>query len=300
MGIIEISLMGFMILMYTLQSLLTRNYSDHYPGKPEMASPVFTIVSGLTVALVTVIICLFEGGFSATLPTVLLGIANAVTLLCYNTFLIRASQAGPYSILMIFLIAGGIILPTVEECISERSFPGWITLLCILIILGSVYLVSSKKEETMKGSKTFFLLCTGLGIANGVYGMLLNVQQRMTGEIEKNEMIAITYLGAAILSMIVLAVGTKKEFVGTFKQTGKSLFYLLASAATVVTAIHLLTTLIGRMKDNITLLYTFDNASVLLLSVLCSAIFFKEKMSVKNIIGCITMCISLVVMVQWG
>ena len=53
MGVIEISLMGVMILMYTLQSLLTRKYSDHYPGRPEMASPVFTVVSGLAVAVVT-------------------------------------------------------------------------------------------------------------------------------------------------------------------------------------------------------------------------------------------------------
>lgn len=298
MGFVEISLMGVMILMYTLQSLLTRKYSDHYPGRPDMASPVFTIVSGIAVAAVTFVICLCEGGFSVQLATVILGVVNALTLLSYNTCLIRASQEGPYSILMIFLIAGGIIVPTVEESIATKSRPSWIALACILVILISVYLVSSKKDEDMKGSRRFFLLCTGLGLANGVYGMLLNMQQRMTGVAEKNEMIAITYLGAAILSAIVLAVGAKKEFGKTFRQTGKSTFYLLTSAATVVAAIHLLTTLISRM--DITLLYTFDNASVLLLSVLCSAVFFKEKMSAKNIAGCVTMCAALVVMVQWG
>lgn len=298
MGFVEISLMGVMILMYTLQSLLTRKYSDHYPGKPEMASPVFTVVSGLVVALVSFAMCLFDGGIAAHLSTVLLGLANAATLLIYNTCLIRASQKGPYSILMIFLIAGGIIIPTIEESIATLTLPSWITMLCILVILASVYLVSSKKEEDMKGSREFFLLCTVLGIANGVYGTLLNIQQRLTGAGEKEEMVAITYLGAAVLSAIVLALGAKKELGAALRQTKKSLFYLLASSATVVTAILLLTLLIGMM--DITLLYTFDNSSVLLLSVLCSAIFFKEKMSAKNIVGCITMCASLIVMVQWG
>ena len=188
MGAIEISLMGVMILMYTLQSLLTRKYSDHYPGRPDMASPVFTVVSGLAVALVTFVICLFEGGFSAQPITVLLGIINATALLTYNTCLIRASQEGPYSILMTFSIAGGIIIPTVEESIATRTLPSTVTLICVLVILISVYLVSSKNDEGMKGTKRFFLYCTGLGLANGVYGMLLNVQQRMSGAVEKNEM----------------------------------------------------------------------------------------------------------------
>ena len=298
MGVIEISLMGVMILMYTLQSLLTRKYSDHYPGRSEMASPVFTVVSGLAVAVVTFIICLVEGGFSAQPITVMLGIINAVTLLAYNTCLIRASQEGPYSILIIISMAGSIIIPTVEESIAKGSLPSTVTLICVTVILASVYLVSSKKEESMKGTKKFFLLCAGLGAANGVYGTLLNMQQRMSGAGEKNEMIAITYVGAAILSAAVLMMGAKKDFASSFRQSGRSAFYLLTSAATVVTAIHLLTTLIGRM--DITLLYTFENASVLLLSVLCSAVFFKEKLSVKNVIGCASMCAALVIMVQLG
>lgn len=298
MKFVEISLMGVMILMYTLQSLLTRKYSDHYPGKPQMASPVFTVVSGLVVAIVSFSMCLFGGGIVAHPSTVLLGALNAATLLVYNTCLIRASQKGPYSILMIFLIAGGILIPTVEESISSRTPPSLVTLACILVILISVYLVSSKKEESLKGGGTFFLLCTVLGVANGVYGSLLNIQQRLTGAGEKEEMVAITYLGAALLSAILLAVGAKKELGATLRQSRRSLFYLLASSATVVTAILLLTLLIGRM--DITLLYTFDNSSVLLLSVLCSAVFFKEKMSAKNIVGCVTMCAALIVMVQWG
>ena len=45
-----------------------------------------------------------------------------------------------------------------------------------------------------------------------------------------------------------------------------------------------------------TILYTLDNSSVLIMSVLCSCIFFKEKLSVKNIIGISVMVAALVAM----
>ena len=42
-----------MIALYTFQSLFTKLYTDHYPGDPDMASSVLTVVSGLTVAVIT-------------------------------------------------------------------------------------------------------------------------------------------------------------------------------------------------------------------------------------------------------
>ena len=41
------------------------------------------------------------------------------------------------------------------------------------------------------------------------------------------------------------------------------------------------------------MLYTFYNSAVLMLSVLCSYLFLGEKLSLKNILGCIAMCIAL-------
>ena len=42
------------------------------------------------------------------------------------------------------------------------------------------------------------------------------------------------------------------------------------------------------------LVYTFDNAGVMVASVLASVIFLKEKLSLKNIIGCVIMCTALI------
>ncbi|MBR2311972.1 MAG: hypothetical protein IKA46_01615 [Clostridia bacterium] len=44
---------------------------------------------------------------------------------------------------------------------------------------------------------------------------------------------------------------------------------------------------------DLAMLYTFYNSAVLMLSVLCSYLFLGEKLSLKNILGCIAMCIAL-------
>ena len=47
---------------------------------------------------------------------------------------------------------------------------------------------------------------------------------------------------------------------------------------------------------DLAVLYTFYCSGVLMLSVLFSALFFKEKLSAKNIIGCVVMSIALIFM----
>ena len=43
-----------------------------------------------------------------------------------------------------------------------------------------------------------------------------------------------------------------------------------------------------------TILYTFDNSCVFLLSVLFSCFVFKEKLTRMNVIGCVTLCAALI------
>ena len=163
----------------------------------------------------------------------------------------------------------------------------------------------SKKEgdsfdsEENKDHKAFFLIiCTLLGLANGMYGVLLNTQQELTGVAEKEEMVAITFIGAALISLVQLVVMEKKNTLKAFKQTKISLTFLLFTALVSALAINAL--VIALHGIDTTLVYTFDNAGVLLLSAIASAIFFKEKLSRTNVIGCIIMSLGLICMSQYA
>ena len=104
---------------------------------------------------------------------------------------------------------------------------------------------------------------------------------------------------SGLINFVSGLVKRKKKFLGDFRQSGKSLAFLLLCALCTSSAIILLSTLINDGMDT-TLLFTFDNAGVLFFSVICSAIFLKERLSVLNWIGCSTRAVGLCGIVFWG
>ncbi|MBR2353926.1 MAG: hypothetical protein IKA76_05435 [Clostridia bacterium] len=287
-------LLVLMIVVYTLQSFLTRLYSDHYPGKPEMAAPVFTVVSGIAVVIASFAVSGFH--FDMSWQTLVFGAVGGIAMVIYNESIMKSVQSGPYSVMMVFQISGAIIIPIFSDALIFGANITPVQIICISVVLVSVYLVS-KKDGEEKCKKGFWVASFALGIANGVYGSLLNIQQGITGPEEKEEMLAVIFGVAVIISATRLAIGQRREFFSVMKQTRISAIYLIVCSAVVVAGLFLLTALIGMM--DLAILYTFDSSSMLVLSVICSCIFLKEKISTLNIIGCVTMCAALICMSGW-
>ena len=295
-------IIALVVLLYTMQSLFTRFYTDNYPGDQSLTTPVFAVVCGLIVTAVSFIFSGFK--FECVWLTVLLGVINAAVLYGYDAFIIKASATGPYSILMTFSLTGGIVVPAIVSWVTDFSTNfSFVQLFAILVIFAAVLMITYKKEEVEnkeehKKHRTFFLIiCTLLGLANGLYGVLLNTQQELTGVGEKEEMVVITFIGAAVISLVQLIVKEKKNALKAFKQTKLSLTFLLLSA--VVSALAVNALVIALEGVNETVVYTFDNAGVLMLSAIASAIFFKEKLSKLNVTGCLVISLGLACMAQY-
>ncbi|MBE6590392.1 MAG: hypothetical protein E7643_09485 [Ruminococcaceae bacterium] len=294
-----------LITLYTVQSLFTKLYTDHYPGDPSMASSVLTVVSGLSVVVIT-FFCFAFCQFTPNLLSILIGTLNAVVLFGYNHFLVKASGSGPYSIVMTFNLSGGILIPVIASLVMgwdsswATEFQIVLNTVCIVAIISSVYLVSQKKEATEEKqgiSLRFLLSCFGLGICNGVYGTFLTLQQQTAaagGEGNRDEMVIVTFLVAALLAFFTGLIRTKGRILPHFRQTKASLFFLIATSVVFALAVNVIVMIIPYFDT--TILYTLDNSSVLIMSVLISAIFFHEKLSAKNILGIALMCAALVAM----
>ena len=204
--------------------------------------------------------------------------------------MVGASVKGPYSVQMVCMLSGGILVPTFISLFFGDTL-SWGKWIAVAVIILSLVMVNHKKDDQKVQSKAFYVYCAGLFLLNGVYGTLLDVQQRLTGADDKEEMIILTYLISALASAMFLLFKRKKDFLGDFKQTKLSLTYLLVCTLASTAAIHLLIYIIPLI--NITVLYTFDNAGVLLFSVLASCLFFREKLSKINLVGCGLMAIGL-------
>ena len=318
-GLIQALLIGAIILLYTLQSLFSKMFNDSYPGDAKHSADVFAIVAGVVVAIVSLCFSGFKFG-EFRWETLLLGVINAGILYGYDQCIIKASGKGPYSIMMVFNLGGGIVIPAlVSPFLPFGSFKPVhfiVQMVAVVIICVSIYLVSAKKDDTAseddkKSSlKTFFTLSALLAIMNGLYGVIYVVHNGVMTNVfsyieseellltavnqQKQTLVIYSFLITAIISFVRLFITEKKAVLKPFKQNKKSLINLLLAAIVSAMAVNVLVLLVGVVNE--TMLYTFDNAGVMLLSALASALIFKDKLSTKNIIGCVIMTLALVMM----
>ncbi|MBQ9805368.1 MAG: hypothetical protein IJW49_02510 [Clostridia bacterium] len=287
----EYLFLAIFIIVCTGQSLFCRLYSNHYPGDPDASSSVFSMISGFVVLLVALIMCGFD--FAPKPMTLLIGFLNGIALIVYNAMMVKASNKGPFSVQMVCALAGGILVPAfinLARGTEKLSLLQWIA---VAIVIVSIVMISLKKDDQKITNFSFFIFCAGLFLFNGLYGALLNVQQEETGVGDKEEMIVITYGVAVLVSLIEALIKRRKKFASDFRQTKKSALFLLICALATATSVNLLVALIDMMPDT-TVLYTFDNAGVLLFSVISACIFFREKLSALNAVGCLTLGAGLI------
>ena len=128
-----------MILMYTAQSLFCKLYSSKYPGEQSVSSSVFSIVIGITIALSGFVVSKFQ--FAPDLWTWIFGLLNAVVIIGYNLCMVGAAVKGPYSVQMVCMLSGGILVPSfIALFMGDRL--SWVQWIAVAVILASLALVT--------------------------------------------------------------------------------------------------------------------------------------------------------------
>ena len=295
MGLPQLAFLALIIVLYTFQNFFCKKFSLTYTGKSENTTPVFTTVGGLVVVVVT----FFFAGcrFSAQPITIILGLINAAALYFYNDFLLKGSRCGPYSVLTVFAVFGGITMPALCKWIGFDERMTGPAMCFVVIIMVAVYLMSCKpKDENTsaidKISPKFLLFSIGMYVCNGSYASILTLQQELSGESEKEELIIVTFGIGMIVSLIKLIFSDNKKenpFRMSFKAFANLMIYALSAAFAINSLV-----IIMLLDINIGVLLAVQNAGVMLLSVVFSVIFFKEKMTKTNVVGSIIMAIGLV------
>lgn len=292
----------FMIAIYTCQSLACSRFGKYYPGDPAKTSSVFSVLYGGVCMVFTLIFTACTGGFpmAVSLPTVLFGLANGIVLTAYNQFLLKSSAMGPYSIVMIFMLSGGLLIPVLWSVIAEGNALNALQWIAIVLTLVA-FLILNMPKKGEKATLPFLISCTVLGIANGVYGILMNSQQVMTGNTENAGMIVFTFGTCAVLSFVMLLLPAKgeKPALGTavrsaFTFNGTCIAWGLASALSASVAVNILMWILS--KVNVAVVYAFTNGGVLLVSVLISLLFLGEKCTVSKAVGIVLATAAIVML----
>lgn len=286
-------LVAALVLLFTFQSLFCKLFSQrHDCGSSALTSTVFSICYGLFTGIVTFLVAGLR--FAPSKETLLLGLMNAVALLVYNQAMVRASCQGPYSFQMLCSMFGGTVVPMVYGAVFLNESLSGVQLCAIGLMLGAFVLLNWKGLRLKGSSGGFFFWCAALFLANGFYGVLLNQQQLIMQGQQRNEMIMLTFLGMAVLSLLLQLIQEPKALGRGLRMTPRALLYLLICCISAATACHLILYVLTRVDA--TILYTVQNGGVLVLSVLCSCVLFHEKISKIQAAGIALSVVSIVML----
>ena len=264
-------------LLFSFQSLFCRYYSSSRDGEGAVH---FSVLYAVFVGVSTLAVNRFSYAPSAI--TVLLGLVNAMILLTYNIAMVRCSNLGSYAFMMVCSLSGGILVPMVYDALYLGYVFSPLQLVAIALILVAFVLMNLEGFSAKKNAR-YLLWCAILFVANGLYGVLMNLQQTLMNFTLRNEMIITTFLGMALMTSAFQLLVARKDFLRGFHMSRPSWLYLLLSALSATLAVNLMMVLMKSV--NITLLSVMDNGGVLVLSALYAFTLFKEKPKPSALLG---------------
>ena len=278
----DLFLIAVVILLYSFQTLFCKLFTDKYPGRSELSSPVFGVLEGIFIFVFSFI----WGGceFSPSLFTVIMGILNAGALFGYNTTLIAAGKKGSYAFMNVLMLFGGIIVPTVYGAVFLNEGFTLIKFIGISIMLVACVLMNLEEMKMKNTPIIYYVLCGLLFMFNGLYGTFVKIQTVYHDD-EKQEMVMLTFGLMGLVALVQLVMKEKKESLKAFRLDKKSALPLIICLFSAAAAVNLMVLILPLVDTAV--FYTVENGGVLLLAAVYSVLFFREKLSAPKTIGII-------------
>ena len=149
-------------------------------------------------------------------------------------------------------------------------------------MLAAFVVLNSGGIDFHRVQKGYFCWVVLLFFSNGFYGVLMDMQQRAHIQ-ERNEMIVVTFLSSAVISLAYLLVTQRKQTPAAFRMGKSACGFAVGSSLCAALAVYLLMALLEYVPSY--LLYTINNGSILVLSALLCAVVLKERMTKMTVAG---------------
>lgn len=280
-------LLGLAVL-FSFQSLFCRLYASARGG--EGAIP-FAVLYALIVGIFT----LAANGFSfrPSGTTLILGLLNALMILLFNISMVRAGALGSYAFLMVCMLSGGILVPMVYDILYVGASLDALGIAGVAAMLAAFVLMNLDGFRGEKSGK-YLLWCALLFVVNGLYGIIMHLQQHLMAGAQREEMIVTTFLGMALGTAGFELLIRRRAFLGSLRMCPRAVIYLLISSVCATLAVNLLLYAMG--KINLTVLNVVNNGGVLALSAGYALALFRERPAPRAIAGLVLAGASIVVL----
>ena len=217
---------------------------------------------------------------------ILLAFLYGVFILAAQSLYMLALKSGSVSICSL-IYSSGFLIPTFYSAIALGEPISVTKSIGIFVMLAAIFAVSAKGEKSQQGSGKMYLVYTVIAmIMSGALGVLQKLLVKGYGDKCFNEYLFVSFF-FMLLGIFVLKAGVKikaTEKVKIYTKKFWMLGVLFAISVAVVNKMNLYLT--GALPAVI--FFPCSNGGIIMLSTLCSAIMFKERLTKIGWIGIIT------------
>lgn len=239
----------------------------------------FNALNGLFTALIFFALSGFKAEFS--LFSIVLAFLMALFGILYVILGFKILKGNGMAVYSLFLMSGGMLLPYfygvlfLEEELSPQRILG------VMVILIAV-IFSNKAKCSIKA--TVLPLCIAVFILNGLVSIISKVHQINDTFYPVSSTVFVMYSGIAkfLSSSVTLLFCKEKKRAVSFSSKHTP---LLLSGSAFIGGVSYMLQLIGAKELPATVLYPIVTGGSIIFSALSGKVFFKEKLSVHQIVG---------------
>lgn len=287
--------MGYLFLAIALASGITKGYCGKKTSfaivtkSDSMLMNVLRMIACIAIGFLLILAQNDIGSLNADTFLILVGALSGIASAAFVVSWLLSVRSGAYMMVEVFLLIG-IIIPIVLCRVFFDEEIGPLQIVGILVLLVAVFIMctynTSIKGKMSVGSFLLLVLC-GLSYGISDFSQKLFVKMRPEGSVAAFNFY--TYVFAAIVLSIAYLVFRAADNRGEIKprkpiEVIKPIWLYVLVMAICLFANSFFKTLAAQELDAI-LLYPLNQGCAVVLSLLMSAIIFKEKINAKCIIG---------------
>lgn len=242
----------------------------------------FNALNGLFTAFIFFALSGFKAEFS--LFSVILAFLMSLFGMLYVALGFKILKGNGMAVYSLFLMSGGMLLPYLFGVLFLSEPLTVLRIIGVLLILLAVIL-SNKTKLKLKVS--FFLLCLSVFILNGLVSIISKCHQiNITfNPVSSTAFVMYSGIGKFLFSSVALLFCKSK---GKLSFSSKNTAFIVVGSA-LIGGLSYMLQLIGAKELPATVLYPIVTGGSIIFSALSGKVFFKEKLSLYQIIS-IVLC----------
>ena len=283
-------LLGLSILLSTGRNLFSKKLSDIRFGTSR-----FFRYQGLLFLFGGVALLLF-GGISwkaVSAQTWLYALIYGFLLICSQWFYTAALSAGNTA-LCSTVYSMGFILPTLSGAIFWSEPFSLLDFFGVLCAVAAILFSGKRGRKSEARHNRYFVPLSVAMLSSGGVGIVQKLQQKSAYAEERASFLLIAFLLAAAISLLASSIEKNKQCVAPQKST----VAVAACVGLFFGCCNLLNTILAGRLDS-AIFFPSLNIGVILLTLLCSIVFYKEKIKKNDVLVLLLGSASILLLNIW-